>query len=133
MVRAAVSRAVDFERADPNDKWWWRRTNLILEEIARRDRLSYQTLQHQHWIGLAGSGRIDSDNFAKAQANAGEVLNNTFILLFPWQAGAVNGADLVQMWVAEYGDPSLPETQAKIDEWVAAIESMPTSVVEEEE
>jgi hypothetical protein len=123
MVRAAAARGIDFEQADPDDKWWWLRTDLILEEIAQQDKLRWTELRHRHYAALVASGKISDDSFADAQEVAIECTNSAYKLLFPWEAAqseAVN-RDLIQMWYDEFGDPEDPEVAAKIDEWVAAI------------
>lgn len=124
MVRAAASGAIDFAEADPRDRWWWTRTNLILEELARRDRLELLKSHGTHWAGLLANSRIELE---AAQAGSREVVTDILKNLLPWQSAYHGSQDMIDAWHAEYGDPNSPENLAMIEQAIETMNAAPIS------
>jgi hypothetical protein len=133
MVRAAVTGAIDFTRADPQDTWWWIKTNLVLEEVSRQDRMKWLTANHQHWCAMVAHGNLEGNGFTKAQNESHELVEKVAEVLFPWRDRRMGQQELVKMWIENYGDPNTPEVQAMIDEAVAAINAVPVNMEDAEE
>lgn len=133
MVRAAASGAIDFAQADPNDRWWWKRLNFILDEVGRRDRLEWLQANARHYAGLLANGKLENEAFQKTQEASMELVGSVYTLLFPWQSDVSLQQDLVDMWTSEYGDINSPETKAMIDAAIEAIYSVPANPIDVEE
>lgn len=133
MVRAAVSGAINFAEADPFDTWWWIKTNLVLEEVSRQDQIVWLSANHRHWCAMMAHGNLKDNGFTKAQSESNELTDKIAEALYPWREKAMGAQDLVQMWIAEYGDPESPETQAMIDAACAAIMAVPVNTDDAEE
>lgn len=133
MVRAAVSGALNFDRADPFDTWWWIKTNLVLEEVSRQDRVVWLSANHRHWCAMMAHGNLKDDGFAKSQTESSALLDKVADSLFPWREKTQGPQDLMQMWISEFGNPDSPETQAMIDAACAAIAAVPVNTDEAEE
>lgn len=133
MVRAAATGAIDFSRADPNDRWWWKRTNFILDEVARRDRLEWLRANAQHYAGIMANSRLDNDSFQKTQEGSLELVNSVYKVLFPWQSDVSLQQDLVETWTSTFGDINSPETQEMIEKAIEAIYAVPVNVEDVEE
>ena len=92
MVRAAVSGAIDFSRADPTDRQWRLRLRLILSEIQRREDLCVLAASHQHWAAHLSANFYTVDHFKLIQAAATETLQLINKVVFPWDNEKINKA-----------------------------------------
>ena len=86
MVRAAVSGAFDYSRADPMDNRWRIKHRLSLLEIQRREDQHMLEHLHRHWCGYLAHGGLTEESFANVKKEAGEALINLQDIIFPWNA-----------------------------------------------
>lgn len=86
MVRAAVSGAVDYSRADPTDTRWRLKHRLVLMEMQRRERQNVLEYTHRHWCAYLAHGGLTEDSFADVKKSAGDTLLNLQNSVFPWNA-----------------------------------------------
>lgn len=84
MVRAAVSGAVDYSRADPTDNKWRIKHRLLLIEIQRREDQHMLEHMHRHWCAYLSHGGLTEESFAGVKKDAGETLKELQGLIFPW-------------------------------------------------
>ncbi len=140
MCRAAATGAVDFTRADPRDPNWWRRLNLTLDHVEAESLLAIRMLKHASASRLLAAVNcaalvrpdIGSSILDGFFTEADEQITAIGSLLFPWiEFSATNATKaaidkMTTQWIATWGDPNDPETQAKIDATVAAMEAAST-------
>jgi hypothetical protein len=86
MVRAAVSGAVDYSRADPLDNRWRIKHRLIISEIQRRESQHMLEYLHQHWCAYVSHGGLEETSFSNVKKNAAEILKDLQAAVFPWNA-----------------------------------------------
>jgi hypothetical protein len=84
MVRAAVSGAVDYSRADPTDNKWRIKHRLLLIEIQRREDQHMLEHMHRHWCAYLAHGGLTEDSFVTVKKEAGDTLKDLQGLIFPW-------------------------------------------------
>ena len=84
MVRAAVSGAIDYSRADPTDRNWRLKQNLVLREIQRQEDLQIHTAIHQQWLAYISHGRLTPDSFDSVKSQANAALDRLQELILPW-------------------------------------------------
>lgn len=86
MVRAAVSGAVDYSRADPTDTRWRIKHRLVLLEMQRRENQHVLEYTHRHWCAYLAHGGLTEESFGNVKKNAGETLIDLQNSVFPWNA-----------------------------------------------
>ena len=84
MVRAAVSGAVDYSRADPTDNKWRIKHRLLLLEIQRQEDQHMLEHMHRHWCAYLAHGALTEESFVNVKKEAGETLTELQGLIFPW-------------------------------------------------
>jgi hypothetical protein len=84
MVRAAVSGAIDYSRADPTDRNWRLKQNLVLREIQRQEDLHIHTAIHQQWLAYISHGRLTTESFDSVKSQANDALDRLQELILPW-------------------------------------------------
>lgn len=87
MVRAAVSGAMDYSAADPDDKFWRLKHRLILTEIQRRETQRTIELRHQHLCAYVGHGNLTPESFKNMKDAANKTLDQLENVIFPWRDG----------------------------------------------
>lgn len=86
MVRAAVSGAIDYSRADPTDNRWRIKHRLLLTEIQRQEDEKILAHNHTHWCAYLGHGNLTEDSFENVRENAKTALQTIYEVVFPWIA-----------------------------------------------
>lgn len=131
MVRAALTGAVDFSKADPRDRWWWRRLAWILGELEKSETRGLREAEHRHWIGLCSSSRINKsdENFKLVYHNAVKALDSVQQLYRPWQEAseeskAQTREGALEAFRDEYGYPGDPRYEKMLQEQAAAFEKI---------
>jgi hypothetical protein len=84
MVRAAVSGAIDYSRADPTDVKWRIKHRLLLDEVRRQEDQKMLESVHRHWCAYLSHGGLTEESFAGVKKTAGETLTALQTELFPW-------------------------------------------------
>ena len=87
MVRAAVSGAIDYSRADPTDNRWRVKHRLLLTEVQRQEDEKILAHNHRHWCAYLGHGNLTEDSFESVRENAKTSLQTLHEVVFPWYAG----------------------------------------------
>lgn len=88
MVRASVSGAIDYAKADPYNKAWQIKQRLVLNEIARREDEKIIAAVQQHWLAYVSHSSLESDSWKKVKDNATDTLKSLQNIIFPWLEGA---------------------------------------------
>lgn len=86
MVRAAVSGAIDYSRADPTDNRWRIKHRLSLLEMRRQEDQHMLEHLHRHWCAYLAHGALTEESFADVKEKAGEALIDLQDVIFPWNA-----------------------------------------------
>jgi G:T/U-mismatch repair DNA glycosylase len=85
MVRAAITGAIDYSRADPKNKFWRIKHRLVLGELERADDQKLLEYTHQHWCAYLSHGSLKESSFATAKKASIDALNGLQKLIFPWE------------------------------------------------
>lgn len=86
MVRAAVSGAVDYSRADPLNNQWRIKHRLVIAEMQRRENQHMLEYLHQHWCAYVAHGGLEEGSFNKVKKSASDLLMDLQKAVFPWSA-----------------------------------------------
>jgi hypothetical protein len=86
MVRAAVSGAIDYSRADPMDNKWRIKHRLVLLELQRQEDQHMLEHMHRHWCGYLSHGGLTEESFGNVKEKASEILADLHANIFPWSA-----------------------------------------------
>ena len=88
MVRASVSGAIDYAKADPYSKSWQIKQRLILNEIARREDEKVIIAVQQHWLAYVSHSSLEPDSWQKVKNHATDTLKSLQNIILPWLEGA---------------------------------------------
>jgi nitroimidazol reductase NimA-like FMN-containing flavoprotein (pyridoxamine 5'-phosphate oxidase superfamily) len=86
MVRAAVTGAIDYSRADPKSRQWRIRHRLILNELERTDDQKVLEYTHQQWCSYLGHGSLKEESFNTAKKAALKAFRALERVVLPWAA-----------------------------------------------
>jgi hypothetical protein len=84
MVRAAVSGAIDYSRADPTNINWRLKQKLVLYEVQRQENAKLLECIHQHWLAYISHGNLTADSFSDVKNHANKVLDSLQAAILPW-------------------------------------------------
>jgi hypothetical protein len=90
MVRAAVSGALDYSRADPLDNRWRIKHRLVIAEMQRRENQHMLEYLHRHWCAYVSHGGLEENSFKNVKQSAADILNDLQKTVFPWNAEVKN-------------------------------------------
>lgn len=125
MCRAAATGAVDFTRADPDNRRWWINLNARLDQVEAIAIEAVYRLHHAMAVALLSRPGLTDDSYAKLTDRAESMTGAIRQLRLPWLARDNRRDDeittLANQWRANWGDPNDPETAANIDATVAAM------------
>lgn len=88
MVRAAVSGAIDYATADPYNKTWQIKHQLVLKEIARQEDEKIITAVQKHWLAYVSHSALEPDSWQKVKNQAVDALKGLQAVVLPWLEGA---------------------------------------------
>ena len=83
MVRAAVSGAINYAGADPRNRQWRVRHQILLAEVERREDYEMLTTAHKHWLALLSHGNLTEESFKAVKKHANEVMGAIQKTSFP--------------------------------------------------
>lgn len=86
MVRAAVSGAIDYSDADPENKRWRIKHRLVISEISRRDRQQILERYHEHLCSYLSHSRLTEESFEKLKTDANSAYEKLKTTIYPWLA-----------------------------------------------
>lgn len=86
MVRAAVTGAIDYSRADPQSRQWRIRHRLVLSELQRTDDQKLLEYSYQQWCAYLGHGSLKEESFNAAKTAAVNTLRALEAAILPWEA-----------------------------------------------
>jgi hypothetical protein len=124
-VRSAAVRGIDFGRARPREKNWWRYVNLVTNARAAADDLETFLLAHRHHCALVANGNLTPESFEEVQKQAAEAFTHAFNLLQPWAKTTPTEIDsgektrMIDAYHKAFGTDS-PEWQEKMKALMAA-------------
>ena len=84
MVRAAVSGAIDYSDADPEDKKWRIKHRLVITEIGRRDRQKILEQYHTHICSYLSHSRLTEESFENLKKTANDAYRDIKKTVYPW-------------------------------------------------
>ena len=84
MVRAAVTGAIDYTGADPQDRKWRIKHLILLQEMERREDYSLLMTAHSHWLALLSHGNLTEDSFKDVKKHANDLLQVIQKTVYPW-------------------------------------------------
>lgn len=127
MVRAALTKAVDFSQASATDAGWWRRCNILLDEQARVDDEGLLAQAYRYHLALMSNSALTDDSFNRAKKSALESFTEIFNLAHPWETTTPRKmrqeqmAKLADAYARVFGGrPSDPAFRAQLEADVAA-------------
>jgi hypothetical protein len=123
LVQAAVEGVIDFREARLNDRYWWKRVNVLLKGLERRNRfLSYDAMFRMHLALVANSG-LTEESFDKEKQIVQELYYDVIGQLRPWEGVSwkerkkAEVKSLRQQYIDNFGvdpaDPAFKEWEAK--------------------
>ena len=120
MVRAQAEGLVDFSQADLLDPRWHTRLALLISELVARDQREISLRHHNRALAYLAVANIKQESFKKFQESEQETLEDYLVSLLglPQAKGDRKkrmAQKLRDSWAREFGDPTKPETQKKID------------------
>lgn len=84
MVRAAVTGAIDYSRADPTNSNWRLQHILILTELQRQEELKVLEAARQQWLAYVSHGNLTPESFSSVKEHANKTLISLQKAVFPW-------------------------------------------------
>jgi len=120
---------IDFRQARLRDVNWWRRTNLLLAELARDDRAAVHHASLLFHLALVANGNLGADGFSAAQSKALEEFNDLTACYQPWaeqvrrRRRLTDAKELSELYTKVVGDRNDPETRARWKRESAALEA----------
>lgn len=84
MVRAAVSGAISYADADPENKKWRIKHRLVITEIARQDKQQILERYHSHLCAYLSHSRLTDDSFEKIKMDANSAYTQIRSVIYPW-------------------------------------------------
>jgi len=127
MVQAATRGVVDFTRADPRNPLWIRKLRSILDQIESDNDVQYYGLLRETYLAAASRSNLTQSSYDAIAEGLKGYTHRIRDALFPWMTAETEETTnqhrslLREQWIATWGDPSEPETQARIEATVAAI------------
>jgi hypothetical protein len=126
MVQAAATGVVDFTRAAPDDRWWWRRLSWVLDHLETENRLRVLAARHAALCAALSSGP-EADAAGRLIDKVDQLTGALSDALLPWEEGeskqrlARSVAGMSSSWRGIYGDRNDPAVAERIRRTVAAI------------
>lgn len=127
MVRAAVTGAIDFSKAEPYNPQWMAYLRLVVMELIRESSIDIAKTLHQHYLALCTVTRIDDSGYKQLRDGANNLLDLIDAESYPWEKDKASQAQrdtakaARQEWEEHYGELSDPAVQEAIDASVRAI------------
>ena len=126
MTRAAVTGAIDFAKADPFDKHWWRRLYWVMETIENEHRTRVLTLSQQHWSATRLINNLEPESYENARDQAHALLLRVMGCHYPWMRDELSRdsshderQDILDVYREEFGQPGDPKYDAMVKQWEA--------------
>ncbi len=126
MIRAAASGVVDFSEASAAGEEWWRRTNALLDDLARKEDESLLAEAYKYHLALMSNSDLTDDSFNRAKKSALDTFVEIFNLVHPWEVTStkkMRQEQIVKLRDAYKrlfgGDPSDPEFRQRLEADVA--------------
>jgi hypothetical protein len=85
-VRACRQGVIDFTQARISDVRWWRRSNLLIDSMARDDDLEIIKAAYDFHLALVANPQLTEESWKSAKTNALELFNEAVNVVHPWGA-----------------------------------------------
>ncbi len=121
MVRAQALGVIDFSRTRLFDPRWWRRSAMLLDELARQADTEIYRAAIIYQTGLLANSRLTDDSFKTTQKHMQSFFNDLVNNLHTWDKRSLDELEqeaetsLIDTYRAVAGDPDDPEYQATLD------------------
>lgn len=127
MVRAAVDGIVNFREMDRFDPRWRLRLDILLSEIAERDRREFMRELHAKFLAYISAGWLSGDGRRQMIQLELDLMQQYADVIFDQNTDqkatvrdlATAGRDA---WAESFGDPNDPTVQQAIDQVVASLQ-----------
>jgi len=120
MIQAGCEGVIDYSTANLLDPRWWQKLWYVLEYLERQGKIKLD--EYQFDFHRSAFDYQSEQTAADLHWNNAEQAHNRLIAsVQPWtESGATSAAEaaahLRQKWIDKWGDPSSPETKAKVQE-----------------
>lgn len=110
---------IDFRRAKPREARWWRRTNLLLEAMARDDDAAMIHASYLFHLALVANGSLSEDGFKAEQQKARKAFEELVACTHPWaeqvrrRRQLDDARELAALYKRVVGDPDDPLTRER--------------------
>lgn len=138
MIRAAASGVVDFSQANAAGEEWWRRTNALLDDLARKEDEDLLSEAYKYHLALMSNSALTDDSFNRAKKIALDTFVEIFNLSHPWEATSTKKMRQEQILKLRDaykrlfgGDPSDPEFKKRLEADVARDQAKRAAAVRE--
>lgn len=127
LVRAHVDGVVDFKELDLHNPAWHRRLHLVLVELLRQDELKGLELLHRRKLTYMLCNAGDPDRYNKLVEEETQLTEDYFKALDNLSKDSSDtvknklGKRLFAAWASEFGDPTDPDVQRRIEATAAAL------------
>ncbi len=120
MIRAAVDGVVDYSEADVTDPNWHKRLNMLLRELAERDKRELLKLNMTHSLSYLPVKNLKEESWKYHSEKAFDMYDDYYrsIYSMPEVAGDRKqrmAKQLHDAWAVEFGDPNDPEVAKDIE------------------
>lgn len=118
-MRAAARGVIDFRQARLRDVNWWRRTNLLLAELARAEEAAAIHASYLFHLALVANGTLGADGFRAEQTKARDAFQDYVACLHPWaeqvrkRQRLGDAKALADMYKRVVGDRDDPEVRSR--------------------
>lgn len=138
MIRAAVKGVIDFHAARPRDLDWWRRCNVLIEEMGRQDRERLdRDAMHYHLVLASVAATMGGDKVQDTLDSASERFDSILKLVCPWDNRAADKKktyeELADVYRKTIGDPNDPAFKEILDSEIKKLQRPPAQTMRPEE
>ena len=90
MVRAAVTNAIDYTRADPYSRQWRIKHLLTIREMGLQLTGDMLEISHRHYSGYVANSGLTADSWGAVKNKAEELTRELYSNICPWEYSADN-------------------------------------------
>lgn len=120
MVQAAVDGVIDFDKAEPRNVSWQRRTNLLLLGLQQKNERELKKLRFQQAVAVFTWSRLKHDSIDGAAEDLDKLYSDIRSSYYPWQKHQKEDPEQAMVkqaigsWESSWGALDAEATQAAI-------------------
>jgi len=119
ICQAAAEGLIDFSKAQLLDRYWWKRLDILLYQLEKRN--YYDVIKTQHNQCSNALTYCDDDEIFKSYwKSCNDLLNDLYSSYFSWvkEKELSKNNDVIKQlreeYIANFGDPDTPEAKQRI-------------------